>query len=107
MPNGKRLVAGKNKNVDTEFLKAPYGPAGGRSAWRWDYVHQHPDAYPYLDLRCFSAEELSGTLAFDSVSPQHLEMQAVLILPYPDRDFRRDLVKTLCGLNCQPQLVEP
>lgn len=107
LPNGKRLVAGKNKNVDTEFLKAPYGPAGGRSAWRWDYVHQHPDAYPYLDLRRFSAEELSGTLAFDSVSPQHLEMQAVLLLPYPDRDFRRDLVKTLCGLNCQPQLVEP
>ena len=103
---GRRLLVGKNKNVDTELLKAAYGRKGGPSAWRWDYAHQFPGAYPYKDLRRFEARELKGPLVLESVSSSRLELQAVLLLPHPERDFRHALVKTLCGLNCQPLLVD-
>ena len=92
--------------LDTELLKAAYGRKGGPSAWRWDYAHQFPGAYPYKDLRRFEARELKGPLVLESVSSSRLELQAVLLLPHPERDYRHELVKTLCGLNCQPLLVD-
>ena len=101
----QRSGAAANGNCD--FLKAPYGRRGQRGNWKWDYafledvtsaswsgftVKEHPFA---------ATAELQYRLSDDR--PNGVEFAAALIVPATvSQDFRGELKKILCGLDCQP-----
>ena len=79
--------------------KQNYGVKGGRAAWKWDFPLAR--AYPYEELAPVElppAKELAYRLAFP-LPEGPMEIGAVLVLPWPEREFRCELIKALCGLN--------
>lgn len=101
---GEPLDCGWPRNDACDFKKASFGRAGEWSRWKWDFPHQHGTAYPYLSMRVGEFPALD-CVTVSSVAGAEAEVQAVLVVPDPDADLRRDLIKNLCGLNCEPATV--
>ena len=79
--------------------KQEYGTKGGRAAWKWDFPLAR--AYPYEEMTPVdlpAVTELTYRLTYP-LPEGPLEIGAVLVLPWPEREFRCDLIKALCGLN--------
>ena len=49
----------------------------------------------------------ADTLVFSNEGAEPYELAAVLLMPTPTREFRRELVKVLCGLNGAAERVTP
>lgn len=79
--------------------KQEYGTKGGRAAWKWDFPLAR--AYPYEEMTPVdlpAVTELTYRLTYP-LPEGPLEIGALLVLPWPERAFRCDLIKALCGLN--------
>ena len=79
--------------------KQNYGVKGGRAAWKWDFPLAR--AYPYEELAPVDLPA-AKELAFRLTHPMPegpLEIGGLLVLPWPEREFRCELIKALCGLN--------
>ena len=110
MVSEPRFGCAANGNCD--FLKAPYGYKGGRGNWKWDYPFVQdsrgsswsgwevfPMAFPATDA--LSITMLSGR-------EKGVELAGVLVVPDTvSQDFRGELKKVFCGLNCQPARICP
>ena len=104
VPGGKPVEIGREVNDASDFLKAYYGPKG-QSRWKWDYPlvnmntrYRHP---AYVEFK-EPFREVVLRMRYRS----NIRIGALLILPQPSREFRIDMVKILCGLNCEPWKVE-
>ena len=105
LPNKKSVPAGSAINHAADFYKAQYGRPGERSRFKWDFPIDPATQYwaglpQMLDLPACS--ELSFKCVINNY--KGIELAAVLIVPEPTADFRNDMVKILCGLNCEPFL---
>ena len=85
--------------------KQNYGVKGGRAAWKWDFPLTR--AYPYEELAPVElpdVKELTYRLTYP-MPEGAIEIGAVLVLPWPEREFRCDLIKALCGLNYRTEQI--
>jgi hypothetical protein len=100
------MTAAKAASFGPDFYKADYGQKGGRSRWKWDWAVDPQSVAPYLLLRRLSLDGTSS-LAYDLAKPipNGVEVAAALLVPWPSEQFACDLVKVLCGLNCDPARV--
>ena len=99
-------------NDSCMFYKAHYGTKGvdERSAFKWDYPVDSRYSY-YLNM--MNVFEVSSSFSSLSVCGRSnitkgVELAAVLIVPVDkqkEESLYCDLVKILCGLNCQPNRV--
>ena len=103
---GKALNAGAPRNGCCNYYKAWYGKKGGRANWKWDFplepgLHYAQQLVARIDLP--ETDGLDFRLARQM--PNGVEVAAVLVVPVPDDDFYAELLKMLCGLNCEPWRV--
>ena len=99
------IAAAANGNFD--FLKAPYGVKGSRGNWKWDYVYLQDarssswSGWEMMQVDFAATDTLSFQLGADR--PNGVELAGALVFPASvSHDFRADLKKILCGLDCQP-----
>ena len=111
VPGAKRKEAwqpsGAAANGNCDFLKAPYGRKGQRGNWKWDYPFVDEDrgsswsGWEVKNIPFAATGELEFGLSSDR--PEGVEFAAALVFPASvSQDFRGELKKLLCGLNCQP-----
>jgi hypothetical protein len=102
----REMTAAKAASFGPDFYKADYGQKGGRSRWKWDWAVDPQSVAPYLLLRRLALDGTSS-LAYDLAKPvpNGVEVSAALLVPWPSEQFACDLVKILCGLNCDPARV--
>ena len=101
---------GQTCNSGCNFFFVKYGLAGGRAAWKWDYAMRPEWYYPYYPRYRAWRFQLPET---DTVSlvmsgrscPSGAEIAGLLLVPAPSGDFKCELIKVLCGMNCQPGLI--
>ena len=90
-------------NVGSEFYKAKYGKDKGRFRWDCRMDNDH-NKFPYFSPR-WTALQKGSSLTIRSNHTKEVEIAAMLITPRTDRTFRAELMKILCGLNCEPWKV--
>ena len=90
-------------NVGSEFYKAKYGKGKGRFRWDCRMDNDH-NKFPYFSPR-WTALQKSSSLVIRANNDKEIEVAAMLITPRTDRAFRAELMKILCGLNCEPWKV--
>jgi len=97
----KTATCGHVRNDACNYYKADYNRAGERGNFKWDYAYLNGSYYPY---HCMSVREYPAgdSVRIHAGSDDETESAAVLVVPDPDFDLRGDLVKILCGLNCDP-----
>ena len=107
LPNRKNFAVGSAINHAADFYKAQYGRPGERSRLKWDFPidpkTQYWSGLPQM-LELPECSELTFKCVIDGY--KGIELAAVLIVPEPTVDLRNDMVKILCGLNCEPFLRE-
>ena len=107
LPNRKNFAVGSAINHAADFYKAQYGRPGERSRFKWDFPidpkTQYWSGLPQM-LELPECSELTFKCVIDGY--KGIELAAVLIVPEPTVDLRNDMVKILCGLNCEPFLRE-
>ena len=93
-------------NDATCFYKAHYGQKGSRANWHWDFPNEPLSEYPYHLMRFFPLKDAQGLdYGLSDTGSGAVEMAGAIVLPAPNRAFKRQLMKVLCGLNCDPWLV--
>ena len=104
--NGKAVTSGSAINHASDLYKAQYGRPGERSRFKWDFPIDPATGY-WAGLPYIMETEGFSKLTFKCVEPNYkgIEIAAVLIVPEPTVDLRNDMVKILCGLNCEPNLT--
>ena len=106
IPGGKKEIAtGSAINHAADFYKAQYGRPGERSRFKWDFPIDPATQYWAGLPQILELPECSE-LTYKCVKNGYkgIELAAVLIVPDPSIDLRNDMVKILCGLNCEPFL---
>ena len=104
VPGGKPVEIGRKVNEASDFLKAEYG-MNGLSRWKWDYPVSALQAR-YKTPACVEFKEPFREVVLKMRYKANIRIGALLILPQPSRQFRTDMVKILCGLNCEPWKIE-
>ncbi len=105
--NKDSFAAAGFANDAINFYKAHYGRPGERAAWRWDFPNEPLSEYPYHLMRYFklsATDMVYGRLSADR--PEGVEFAGALVLKSPTREFKRKLMKVLCGMNCDPWHVK-
>ena len=99
--------SGAAANGNCDFLKAPYGRKGQRGNWKWDYPFVDEDrgsswsGWEVKNIPFAATGELEFGLS--ASRPEGVEFAAALVFPASvSQDFRGELKKLLCGLDCQP-----
>ena len=98
---GGNVPFGRPINEAVMLHKQEYGEPGGRAAWKWDFPTER--VYPYEEPTAVDLPDCCE-LRFRLASPVkegEVELGGVLLIPWPDRDTRADLIKRLCSLNRQ------
>lgn len=101
-PGLKSISGGYARNDACNFKKANYGRPGERANFKWDYPEQPGTSYPYACLRVSDYPAASDVRFRSWRNEDDVEVVAVLVVPDPDADLRGDLIKILCGFNCDP-----
>ena len=102
-----RLTAAGPRNDAINFYKAHYGHKGERAAWKWDYPNEELSEYPYHLMKYFTLPETDSAEGFlNADRPEGVEFAGALVLKAPTRAFKRELMKVLCGMNCDPWHVK-
>ena len=103
LPDGKLVPSITGRNTGTDFYKAKYGKGKGR--FRWDApIDNIHNKFPYFSPLWTSLGKTSS-VTLQGTRSQEIEIAAVLITPRTDNATRCELVKVLCGLNCEPWKV--
>ena len=100
-------ASGAAANGNCDYLKAPYARKGLRGNWKWDYPFVEEDrgaswsGWEIKNIPFAATGELEYVLS--ASRPEGVEFAAALVFPASvSQDFRAELKKILCGLNCQP-----
>ena len=104
VPGGKPVEIGREVNEASDFLKAKYG-MNGLSRWKWDYPVRELKTR-YKTPAGVEFKEPFREVVLKMRYRANIRIGALLILPQPSREFRTDMVKILCGLNCEPWKIE-
>lgn len=104
LPDGKIVPAITGINSGTEFYKAQYGKGKGRFRWDARLDNDH-NKYPYFSPRWTTLDNATQSVTIQANRPHEIEIAAMLITPRTDKVTRSELVKILCGLNCEPWKV--
>ena len=104
IPGGKPFRIMQTIHSGNEFYKATYGKKLGR--FKWDAaLDKDQNKYPYQSPRFTDLPECDG-LTLQSVYNLPTEIAALVIIPETDYEFRSEMVKVMCGLNCEPWKVK-
>ena len=103
LPDGKLVPSITGRNTGTDLYKAQYGKGKGRFRWDAPIDNDH-NKFPYFSPRWTSLGR-SSSVTLQGTRSQEIEIAAVLITPRTDNASRSELVKVLCGLNCEPWKV--
>ena len=90
-------------NTGSEFYKAKYGKGKGRFRWDCRLDNDH-NKFPYFSPR-WTAMQKCSSMTIKANFTNEIEVAAILLIPRTDRAFRAELMKILCGLNCEPWKV--
>lgn len=104
VPGGQPVEIGREVNDASDFLKARYGK-NGQSRWKWDYPLEK-SRKRYRQPICVQFRKPFNEVVLKARYKSDIRVGALLVLPQPSRDFRMDMVKILCGLNCEPWKIE-
>ena len=98
----KSTDLGRARNWACNYKKANYGRPGERAQFKWDYADHPGTGYPYANMRVAELPA-ADRVAFRSWREgDAVEIAAVLVVPDPSMDLRGELIRVLCGLNCDP-----
>ena len=101
----KSTDLGSARNWACNYKKANYGRPGERAQFKWDYADHPGTGYPYANMRVAELPA-ADRVAFRSWREgDAVEIAAVLVVPDPSMDLRGELIRVLCGLNCDPWRV--
>lgn len=91
-------------NQCCDYYKAAFGPADSRGNWKWDFPLSPDYSYPFDQMGYLTIESPISTLTYEMTDFKYgdMELKAALIIKSPDRDFKCEIIKTLCGLNIRP-----
>ena len=103
MPDGTLVPAVTGINSGNELYKARYGKGKGRFRWDARLDNDH-NKYPYFSPRWTTLGK-SSSITIQANRKQEIEVAAILITPRTGNATRSELVKVLCGLNCEPWKV--
>lgn len=97
----------RDGNVACDFLKQKYGPErkGERGRWKWEYLIDYRFEFPYYGMKSVTLEKPCGSLDYNFIANAEagpVELEAVIVLPAPSRDFNAELYKNLCSINNRP-----
>lgn len=79
--------------------KQEYGRDGGRGLWKWDFPIE--GGYPFQRMAVVELGE-TKEIRYRLTEPLRkgpLEIEAVLVVPWPDRELRCEMMMRLCGLR--------
>lgn len=93
-----------NKSLD--YMKDIMGPDGGRGVWRWDAVMDKKYKYPYTLVGLIETESTDTASFAYKGKGDLLELDSVLIIPEPSREFNCEIIKNLFGRNHRPWVIE-
>ena len=104
LPGGKSFKIMQTIHFGNEFYKAAYGRKLGR--FRWDAaLDRDQNKYPYQSPRFTDLPECDG-LTLQMIQNMSTEIAALVIIPETDFEFRSEMVKVMCGLNCEPWKIK-
>lgn len=89
-----------------DYLKDIIGPDGGRGVWRWDTPVEGKKAPMSALIPIIVNNADSLEYSFDGTDGP-VELKAVVIIPFPEREFLCDLAKLMFGRNFRPYSVHP
>ena len=93
-------------NDGCDYLLAAYGMPGGRGNFKWDFPYKGGTCHPFREIhKTYISATDSMSIRLDEDVPDGLEIAAVLAVPDPAREFRVQMLKLLCGFNCDPWRV--
>ena len=98
-------------NGAVHYLKAHYGRAGGRASFKWGHPRGPGNDYYTAQMKVFDVPAAFSSLTIEGANTwtNGIELAAVLVVPCDNagetEELYCDLVKMLCGLNCQPHRV--
>ena len=102
---GENIVAACSPiNQCCDYYKAAFGPVGGKGNWKWDFPLSDEFSYPFDQIGYLTVTAPVSSLTYTMTDFKYGEMDlnAALIIKSPDRDFKCEILKTLCGLNTRP-----
>ena len=104
LPGNKMYKIMQTIHAGNEFYKATYGKKLGR--FRWDAtLDNDQNKYPYHSPRFTDLPECDG-LTLQLIQNIPTEIAALVIIPETDYNFRSEMVKIMCGLNCEPWKIK-
>ena len=91
-------------NQCCDYYKAAFGSSCGRGNWKWDFPLSPEFSYPFDQMGYLTIESPVRYLSYEMTDFKYgdMELKAALIMKSPDRDFKCEIIKTLCGLNIRP-----
>ena len=95
-------------NQCSDYYKAAFGPVGGKGNWKWDFPLSDSYSYPFDQMGFIEVKSPVNTISYTMTDFKYgeMELNAALIIKSPDRDFKCEILKTLCGLNIRPWLTD-
>ncbi|MBO5991049.1 MAG: hypothetical protein J6R00_05305 [Lentisphaeria bacterium] len=101
LPQGGSSEIFRHANFSHDFYKSRFYGKNGRSKFRWDYPVEKNIPYPFQQIAPVDIKAQFSNLVFryDNPSQELTEVAAVMIMPWPDREFNNELAKVLRGVN--------
>ena len=95
-------------NQCCDYYKAAFGQAGSRGNWKWDFPLSPKFSYPFDQMVYLKVETPVSEITYRMTDFKYgdMELCAALIISSPDRNFKCELIKTLCGLNHRPWIED-
>ncbi|MCQ2391166.1 MAG: LamG domain-containing protein [Kiritimatiellae bacterium] len=107
--NPQKVIGAEASNWMINYFKAQCGLPGGRAAFKWDLARDPKTDRPFWGICAFDCPHGLDHVDFTTAkyAPEGgVELAGALVMPWPEQaDFRRDLMKVLCGVNCAPDRV--
>ena len=91
-------------NQCCDYYKAAFGQVGSRGNWKWDFPLNPNFSYPFDQMGYLKVDTPVSEITYRMTDFKFgdMELSAALIIEAPDREFKCELIKTLCGLNHRP-----
>ena len=101
LPQGGSTEIFRHASFSHDFYKSRYYGKNGRGKFRWDYPVEADIPYPFQQIAPveFKKPFSDLTYRYDNTSKEISEVAAVMIMPWPDREFNNELARVLRGVN--------
>ena len=101
----KKAAAACNPAVN--YYKAQYAHPGERANWKWDYPLDPKTFRPFWAAQKYAVSGSLDKVVYSVLTEPDggAEIAAVMVMPYPENEFRSQLFNVLCGVNSCPERV--